>query len=218
VSTFVSYEAVTISSAMHRGVVTCRPETPLTKVAQMMAAHRIHSVVVWSEAQETDEEGTLWGVVSDLDLARAIATGELGSTARAVTSTPVVTVALDESIRRAAELMVGHAVAHLVVVGRGRPVGVTSTLASPSPRGPTQHSVGSRFTRFDRQYLFWMVGAGLATGLDAPRRLGRPARGRRGQGLAANRLRAAGETCPSRSCGRPPTYASQRARSARRQD
>jgi CBS domain-containing protein len=128
VSTFVSYEAVTISSAMHRGVVTCRPETPLTKVAQMMAAHRIHSVVVWGEAQETDEEGTLWGVVSDLDLARAIATGELGSTARAVTSTPVVTVALDESIRRAAELMVGHAVAHLVVVGRGRPVGVTSTL------------------------------------------------------------------------------------------
>jgi CBS domain-containing protein len=58
----------------------------------MMAAHRIHSVVVWSEAQEADEEGTLWGVVSDLDLARAIATGELGSTARAVTSTPVVTV------------------------------------------------------------------------------------------------------------------------------
>jgi CBS domain-containing protein len=113
---------------MHRGVVTCRPETPLTKVAQMMASHRIHSVVVWSEAQEADEEGTLWGVISDLDLTRAIATGEVGSTARAVTSTPVVTVALDESIRRAAELMVDHAVAHLVVVRRGRPVGVISTL------------------------------------------------------------------------------------------
>lgn len=127
-STFVGYEAVTIASAMHRGVVTCRPETPLKKVAQMMAGHRIHSVVVWSEAQEADEEGTLWGVVSDLDLARAIATGEGGSTARAVTSAPVVTVAPEESIRRAAELMVDHGVAHLVVTKRGRPVGVISTL------------------------------------------------------------------------------------------
>ncbi|HEX2495754.1 MAG TPA: CBS domain-containing protein [Gaiellaceae bacterium] len=127
-NTIAGYKAVTIASAMHRGVVTCRPETPLTKVAQMMAGHRIHSVVVWSEAQEADEEGTLWGVVSDLDLARAIATGEAGSTARSATSTPVVTAAPDESIRRAAELMVAHAVAHLVVVRRGRPVGVISTL------------------------------------------------------------------------------------------
>jgi CBS domain-containing protein len=128
VSTIAGYEGVTIAAAMHRGVVTCRPETPLTKVAQMMAAHRIHSVVVWSEAQEADEEGTLWGVVSDLDLARAIATDEAGSTARAVTSKPVVTVAIDERISRAAELMVDHAIAHLVVVRRGRPVGVISTL------------------------------------------------------------------------------------------
>lgn len=127
-STIAGYEGITIASAMHRGVVTCRPETPLAQVAQMMAGHRIHSVVVWSEAQEADEEGTLWGVVSDLDLARAISTGEVGSTAQALTSRPVVTVALDESIRRAAELMVEHGVTHLVVVKRGRPVGVISTL------------------------------------------------------------------------------------------
>jgi CBS domain-containing protein len=113
---------------MHKGVVTCRPETPLTKVAQMMAGHRIHSVVVWSDPQEADEEGTLWGVVSDLDLAHAIAVGAVGVTARAVTSAPALTVSADDSIRRAAELMVAGGAGHLVVVKRGRPVGVISTL------------------------------------------------------------------------------------------
>ena len=69
------YRRTTVGSAMHAGVVTCRPDTPLTKVAQMMAGHRIHSVVVWSEPHKGDEDGTLWGVVSDLDLAGAIAAG-----------------------------------------------------------------------------------------------------------------------------------------------
>jgi CBS domain-containing protein len=128
VSTIVGYETLTVSSAMHAGVVTCRPETPLAKVARMMAGHRIHSVVVWSDPQEADEEGTLWGVVSDLDLARAIAAGASGLTARAVASSPAVTIGPDESIRRAAELMVACGVAHLVVAKRGRPVGVISTL------------------------------------------------------------------------------------------
>jgi CBS domain-containing protein len=113
---------------MHPGVVTCRPETPLAKVAQMMAGHRIHSVVVWSEPAESGEEGTLWGVVSDLDLAGAIAGAEPGATADELASAPVVTVDRDESLRRSAGLMVAHGVTHLVVVKRGRPVGVISTL------------------------------------------------------------------------------------------
>jgi CBS domain-containing protein len=128
VTTTVGYDRVAVASAMHRGVVTCRPETPLTKVAQMMAGHRIHSVIVWSEPEEADEEGMLWGVVSDLDLARAIAADEPGSTAGALASTPVVTVEVNESMRRCAGLMVAHGVAHLVVVKRGRAVGVISTL------------------------------------------------------------------------------------------
>jgi CBS domain-containing protein len=123
--TTVGYQRITIASVMHRGVVTCGPETPLTGVARMMAGHRIHSVVVWSEA---DEEGTLWGVVSDLDLVRAIGAGEAESTARAVASTPVVTVEPHESVRHGAQLMIDHGVAHLVVVNHGRPVGVISAL------------------------------------------------------------------------------------------
>lgn len=128
VSTITGYDRLTVASAMHRGVVTCRPETPLPKLAHMMAGHRIHGVVVWSEAEESDEEGTLWGVVSDLDLAGAIAADRVEATAESVTSTRVVTVDQKESLRRAAELMVEYDAAHLVVVKRGRPVGVISTL------------------------------------------------------------------------------------------
>jgi len=128
VNTAASYETLPIAAAMHAGVVTCRPETPLRNVAQMMAGHRIHSVVVWSDARAADEEGTLWGVVSDLDIAGAVARGEPGVTARIVASAPVPTIESAETIRRGAEVMVEHGVAHLVVVKRGRPVGVLSTL------------------------------------------------------------------------------------------
>ena len=54
--------------------------------------------------------------------------GAVGVTARAVTSAPALTVTADDSIRRAAELMVAGGAGHLVVVKRGRPVGVISTL------------------------------------------------------------------------------------------
>ena len=126
--TTVGYQRSTIASAMHRGVVTCGPETPLASVGRMMAGHRIHSVVVWSEPHEADQEGTLWGVVSDLDLARAIAAGQAESSAGAVASTPAVTVGPHESVRNGAQLMVDHRVSHLVVVNQGRPVGVISAL------------------------------------------------------------------------------------------
>lgn len=113
---------------MHRGVVTCRPETPLTVVARMMAGHNIHCVVVWSDAASEDEEGTLCGVVSDLDLARAIAGADIAVPAQAVAATPAVTVGREATLRCGAELMATHGVAHLVVVKRNRPVGVISTL------------------------------------------------------------------------------------------
>jgi CBS domain-containing protein len=121
---------VPVAEAMHVGVLTCQLDAPLLEVARTMAEHRVHCVVACDE-RGLDEAGSLWGVVSDLDLvaaasARAMGTGTAGQTA----VTPVVTVAADESLDRAAQLMTEHAVTHLVVVdARGkRPVGVLSTL------------------------------------------------------------------------------------------
>ena len=60
-----------VADAMHAGAITCPPETPLRSVADLMATHRIHSVVVMGHGEEFGFEGRLWGVVSDLDLIRA---------------------------------------------------------------------------------------------------------------------------------------------------
>jgi CBS domain-containing protein len=113
-----------VAEAMHDGVVSCGPETPLRDVAELMAEHRIHSVVV-------DEGGGRWGVVSDLDLVAAASVRDLAAqTAGGSAASPVVTIAPGDTVDRAGQLMTEHETAHLLVVDpdTGRPVGVLSTL------------------------------------------------------------------------------------------
>jgi CBS domain-containing protein len=113
-----------VADIMHRGVLTCSREAPLTDVAELMAGHRVHCVVVADE-----EAAALWGIVSDLDLVAAGLVRELDAqTAGGSAASPVLTVAPDETVERAAQLMTEHAAAHLVVVDRSQPVGVLSTL------------------------------------------------------------------------------------------
>lgn len=122
----------TVADVMHRGIVTCDVDSPLSAVARMMAAHRIHCVVVRNDASDWAETpgGGLWGVVSDLDLVRILVTeGVLGHTAGQSAVTPAVTVGAGDPVRGAAELMAEREVTHLVVVDHAsRPVGVLSTL------------------------------------------------------------------------------------------
>lgn len=123
----------TVADVMHHGIVTCDVDSPLTAVARMMAAHRIHCVVVRNEAAPwTERPGAgLWGVVSDLDLVRILVTegGLLGRTAGQSATTPAVVVGAEDPVRRAAELMADREVTHLVVVDHAaKPVGVLSTL------------------------------------------------------------------------------------------
>jgi CBS domain-containing protein len=113
---------------MHAGVVTCAPETPLRDVARLMVEHRIHCVAI----QESAGAGVpAWGIVSDLDLVGAAATGGVdGRTARDVAASEALAVSDDDVIDHAVQLMSEHETSHLVVVGAasGRPVGVLSTL------------------------------------------------------------------------------------------
>jgi CBS domain-containing protein len=113
-----------VADVMHRGVLTCPREAPLTDVAELMARHRVHCVVVADE-----EAAGLWGIVSDLDLVAAGLVRELGEqTAGGSAASPVLTISADETVERAAQLMTENAAAHLVVVERSQPVGVLSTL------------------------------------------------------------------------------------------
>src|SRR6266545_7906417 len=120
-----SLDSIRVADTMHRGVVTCKADAKLCTVARLLAAHRIHAVVV------TPGEGSEdWGVVSDLDLAAALSEGSLGATAGQIASAPSIFVTPDETLTRAAQLMREYDTHHVVVLGRGssRPVRIVSTL------------------------------------------------------------------------------------------
>lgn len=118
-----------VAEAMHPGVMSCGPETPLIDVARTMATHRIHCLAV----PVTTGLGGIerWAVVSDLDLVAAAAAGEIGQrTAGDVAATEALTVSDSETLERAAQMMAEHQAAHLVVLSTagGHPVGILSTL------------------------------------------------------------------------------------------
>jgi CBS domain-containing protein len=122
-------EQATVADAMHRGVITCPSDASMRTVARMMAAYRVHCIFVLYEHEETGPASL--SVVSDLDLAGGLMDGGLDQqTAGELAATPVVTIRADETLDRAAQLMVEHNTAHLVVMepGTGIPAGVLSTL------------------------------------------------------------------------------------------
>lgn len=122
-----SFKDAKVHDVMRVGVVTCRPQTPLKDVARIMVSYQIHSVVV------DDPEASMhpWGIVTDLDVATgATSDGDELTAEDVAKGEGLVTVAADESLERAAELMAEHRVSHLMAVQRetGRPVGVISAL------------------------------------------------------------------------------------------
>jgi CBS domain-containing protein len=124
-----SFEKATVADVMHPGVVSCPPDFPAAVVAQMMATSHIHAVVVEGVRRDAMHgEELVWGVVSDMDLVRAARAGAEGLTAADIAATEPVTVEPSLALEEAARLMEEHETAHLVVVDRGRPVGVVSSL------------------------------------------------------------------------------------------
>jgi CBS domain-containing protein len=119
-----------VAEVMTVGLITCPPETPLRQVARLMALHRVHSVVVFDYGQEDDETPELWGIVSDLDLVEAAWADIDEQTAGSSSSSPLVTVASNDSLDHAAQLMVEHGITHLAVLDprSQRPLGILSTL------------------------------------------------------------------------------------------
>jgi acetyl-CoA synthetase len=118
-----AFDDAKVHNAMRVGVITCRPQTKLSDVAKMMVGYDAHSVVVADV-----DAGGLWGIVTSLDLARAV--DELDSlTAADVASTDLVTIPSDASLREAGKLMDEHRISHLIAVQPedGRPAGVISS-------------------------------------------------------------------------------------------
>lgn len=129
--TTTAFEELTTEAVMHHGVLTCPPETPLRIVARMMASYRVHSIVVTGDREDADAESPPWGIVSDLDLAEAVASGGIEDrTAGGSARSPLVSIHPGTSLAEAARLMARMGTAHLLVVDpeAGRPMGIVSTL------------------------------------------------------------------------------------------
>lgn len=129
--TYPTLETLRVAEAMHPGLISCSPDTPLRAVAGMMATYRVHAILVTAHGAEELPGGGVWGVISDTDLLRAAQMGDLDEQAsRVLASAPVLTVGTGEKLAHAARLMAEHEISHLIVVEphTARPVGVLSTL------------------------------------------------------------------------------------------
>lgn len=124
------FETATVGDAMTAGVISCPPDTPLSAVAQLMVANRIHSVFVFDECDDPAGGIELWGIVSDLDVVAAAWADLDARTARNSAVTPLVTIANDDRLQHASQRMAETGVSHLAVLDPRtmRPVGVLSTL------------------------------------------------------------------------------------------
>ena len=117
-----------VADAMHPGVVTCSPDTPVRDVARIMATRHIHAVVVSMPIERG--EPMAWSVVTALDLVNGYLERGEELCAADVSASEPVRVSTSDTLERAAQLMVEHNVDHLIVANAqdGHPVGVLSTL------------------------------------------------------------------------------------------
>jgi CBS domain-containing protein len=126
-----AFEHATVADAMRVGIISCQADTSLRAIAELMASYHVHAVVVEMGAGTSGAaSGHGWGIVSDVELARAAARSELQATAGELAGSGAAFIGPAEPLKRAAELMVEHRVSHLIVstAPTARPVGIISTL------------------------------------------------------------------------------------------
>jgi CBS domain-containing protein len=114
---------------MHRGVITCHPETSVAEVAAIMDSHDISAVVVVAD------NNAAVGVISRTDLVNARFIEPYmkhwrGLSAEHLMSKPVISVSPETSVHEAVQLLTEKRIHRLVVVekmsGRDSPIGILS--------------------------------------------------------------------------------------------
>lgn len=134
-----------VSAVMTARPVRVRAETPVKEIAAMLDREGISAVAV------VDRAGALVGVVSEKDLLPMLRGGQFrwwrrrearkaeGQSAREVMTSPVVTIAADDTVSAAAAKLEKTGLRRLFVVTDGRPVGVVArrdvlrVLTRPDP-------------------------------------------------------------------------------------
>jgi CBS domain-containing protein len=125
----------TVGEVMSRDLLTIEQETTLVEAAAAMTARRVGAVLIVSG-------GVLTGILTERDVLRAVASGDVeGQVANWMTRRPE-TVDADESTQQAGVVMIHGGFRHLPVLDGGRPCGIISirdlmrvALDDVSPRG-----------------------------------------------------------------------------------
>ena len=107
----------------HKGVILCKPDTPLQEVVRVMADTEIHAVMV----AEREGEPPV-GVVSHTDAIAHYGEDLTTIQSRDVMTSDVVSISEDATVEEAAKkLLESHIHRLLVVSEEGRPLGIIST-------------------------------------------------------------------------------------------
>ena len=123
------FPRASVADVMRPGILSCGADAAIVEVADTMVTHRVHAVVVAGiRSDATHGEELVWGLISDLDLARAAGGSLDGRVAADIARTEAVTTEPDTPLRDAARLMAEHGTSHLIVIRGGRPIGMVSGL------------------------------------------------------------------------------------------
>jgi CBS domain-containing protein len=127
----------TVGDLMHKGVIACSPETPLTEVVRIINDTSVHAIIVLgSRSQPSDAatqvgSTTQVGIITHMDIIRYYGKNLNQLTAGEIMTGQVYQIEPDEPAQRAAEQMLQKGVEHLLVIecqgDEQLPVGVIST-------------------------------------------------------------------------------------------
>jgi CBS domain-containing protein len=124
-----------VGDVMARDLLTVEQETTLVEAAAAMTGRRVGAVLVVSGARLT-------GILTERDVLRAVASGNVGGQVADWMTRNPETVDADESTEQAGVVMIHGGFRHLPVLAEGAPIGIVSirdlmrvALDDVSPRG-----------------------------------------------------------------------------------
>lgn len=124
-----------VSEVMARDLLTIEQETTLVEAAAAMTARRVGAVLVVSG-------GRLTGILTERDVLRAVASGDVGGQVAQWMTRHPETIDADETTQQAGVVMIHGGFRHLPVLDEGAPIGIVSirdlmrvVLDDVSPRG-----------------------------------------------------------------------------------
>jgi len=115
---------IKVKDVMVSPVITVKEKDSLKKVAQLMSKHNIGSIIV------VDKDGHPVGIITERDAVKRVMAKDLIPSkvkAKDAMSSPLYIVSPDASISEAADKMRKHEIRRLIVMDRGKMIGIVSS-------------------------------------------------------------------------------------------